>query len=361
MHNILKLNILDFYKKQIFIFSIWLIFVTINILRHVKHLGVFMLRHIAIIFISLASFAISSDAKQHGKKHPAASSTSQYIPTQASLVVDAHTGRILHAEKAKEKIYPASTIKMMTLYLAFDAIETGQLSMDSMLYVSKNPPKTKPGKIWVKEGERISLRDAITAVHVKSANDASVVIAEAISGTEEKFVQLMNKKAKELGMRDTHFTNSHGWHHPQQHSTAVDLAKLILALETHHGKYAIPLMRKKTFEHKGQVINHHNRVLANYPGATVGKTGFHCPGGFNNAVTVERNGKKLIAVVTGGATHQQRDKKMTALLDTHFGVEKPTVINTTKPSVKKYNKVKLANANYKNKKALKNRRAKRVA
>jgi D-alanyl-D-alanine carboxypeptidase len=134
---------------------------------------------------------------------------------------------------------------------------------------------------------------------------------------------------------------------------SLDLAKLVLALETHHGQYAIPLMRKKTFAHKGQVIKHHNKVLANYPGATVGKTGFHCPGGFNNVVTAERNGKKLIAVVTGGSTHQQRDHKMTALLDTHFGVTKPTIIDTVKqPSIQKYKKVKLASA-YKNKKGQK--------
>lgn len=358
MHNMLVLNTLDYYEKQIFIFCILLIFAIIKILRHIHNFGVFMLRPIAIFFLSLATFAINAEAKQHSKKKSAGPA---YTPLQASLVVDADTGRILHGDKHKEKIYPASTIKMMTMYLAFDAVEKGQLSFNSMLHVSKNPEKTKPCKIWVKEGDKISLRDALIALHVKSANDAAVVIAEAIAGTEEKFVRLMNKKAKELGLHNTNFTNCHGWHNPAQHSTAVDLAKLAMALENHHGKHALPLMRKNDFAYKGQALKTHDKVLAHYLGAKIGKTGFHCPGGFQIVTTAERNGKKLVAVVTGGSTQPLRNKKVMALLDTHFGVTKPTIVDSPKPSINKYRNVKLASATYKNKKALKNRKAKRVA
>jgi D-alanyl-D-alanine carboxypeptidase (penicillin-binding protein 5/6) len=319
-----------------------------------------MLNHIAVVFLSLAVFSLNADAKPHAKKHKSGPLYAHYTPLQASLVVDADTGRILHSEKAKDKMYPASTVKMMTLYLAYDAIEKGKLSMNSMLPVSKHAEKQKPCKIWLKAGEKIALKDALVALHVKSANDAAVTIAEAIAGSEEKFAVLMNKKAKELGIHNTNFTNATGWHNPNQHSTAVDLAKLAIALENHHGKHALPLMRKNTFAHKGQVINTHDKVLAHYPGAKVGKTGFHCPGGFNIVTTAERNGKNLVAVVTGGHSQPSRNKKITALLDTYFGVAKPTIVDATKPTIQKYRKVKLA-TNYKNKKYQKQRKAKRVA
>jgi D-alanyl-D-alanine carboxypeptidase len=306
------------------------------------------------VFLSLITFALNAEAKSSGKKHKASNLYAHYTPLQSSLVVDADTGRIIHADKAKEKIYPASTVKMMTLYLAYEAVEKGRLSMNSMLPVSKHAEKQKPCKIWLKAGEKIALKDALVALHVKSANDAAVTIAEAIAGSEEKFAVLMNRKAKELGINNTHFTNATGWHNPNQHSTAVDLAKLAIALENHHGKHALPLMRKNTFERKGQVINTHDKVLAHYPGAKLGKTGFHCPGGFQIVTTAERNGKNLVAVVTGGSTQTSRNKKVTALLDTYFGIKKP--VDKAKPSVQKYHKVKVA-SNYKNKKSSKNRKA----
>jgi D-alanyl-D-alanine carboxypeptidase (penicillin-binding protein 5/6) len=126
---------------------------------------------------------------------------------------------------------------------------------------------------------------------------------------------------------NTNFTNASGWHDKNQYSTALDLARLGLALQTHHTKYA-PLLKKTQFTFRGKVINGHNRVLAHYPGAEGGKTGFHSPGGFNLVSKVKRNGKDLVAVVTGGTSAKSRDTKMVALLDRHCGVNK-TYNNTS--------------------------------
>jgi len=205
-----------------------------------------------------------------------------------------------------------------------------------MLHVSKRAEKMRPSKLGLIAGQKISVRDAIVALHVKSANDVAVALAEGISGSEESFVKIMNNKAKELGMTHTHFTNASGWHDAKQHSTAVDLAKLAIALDKHYPQHG-NLFSKTSFTYKGNVIKGHNKVLAKYPGAKSGKTGFHCPAGFNLVINAERNGKNLVAVVTGGQSAQHRDKKMTALLDNHFGVKTPKIAET------KYNKnVKLA-------------------
>lgn len=276
-----------------------------------------MFQRFTILILSTLLFVISAEAKaRKSPKKPAKYNP----PTQASLVMNAESGEILHYNKASTKIYPASTIKMMTLYLAFDALESGKFTMNSRIKVSQRAARMRPLKLGLRKGQTITFSEAILATHIKSANDASVVLAEAIGGSEANFAKMMNKKAKQLGMYNSNFTNASGWHHPKQHSTAMDLAILGLALKNDHSKYS-SILRKTQFKYRKRMIYGHNSVLAFYKGADSGKTGFHTPGGCNLVTTAERNGKKLVAVVTGGSSARRRNKRMVLLLDKHFGVK----------------------------------------
>lgn len=260
-------------------------------------------------------------------------------PVQTSLVVDGTTGKILHLHNGNVKIYPASLTKVMTLYVLFEALDSGKFSLSDKLYVSENATKSKPGKLYLKAGEEISVKDAILALIVKSANDAAVVVAENIAGSEQKFSKLMNARAKQLGMRSSFFTNASGWHHPNQVTTAIDLAKLSIAIKKDFPQY-YGFFAKTNFKFKGKQINGHNRLTAHYPGAEGLKTGFTNPAGCNLITVATRNGKTLVGVVTGSSRAIHRDKKMASLLDQHFGVKQSGLKNkkTTK------NKVKLASS-----------------
>ena len=274
-----------------------------------------MLRKFITLMISLTLIVCSAEAKARKSKQK----IRHKAPTQASLVLDANSGEILHYNKASTKVFPASTTKMMTLYLTFDALDEGRINMGTKLKVSKRAAKMRPLKLGLRAGQTITVRDAILATHIKSANDAAVVLAEGISGSEEKFAKMMTAKAKELGMYNTNFTNASGWHSPKQQSTALDLAMLGLALKNDHAKYGY-ILRKTTFQYKKRKINGHNSVLAYYRGADSGKTGFTSHAGCNLVTTAERGGKKLVAVVTGGGSARRRDTKMIGLLDKHFGI-----------------------------------------
>lgn len=265
-------------------------------------------------------------------------------PTQATLVLNEDSGDILHFSRANHRIYPASTIKMMTIYLAFDALDSGKLKLSQKIPVSKKAQRMRPSKLWLKAGQTISVRDAILGLHIKSANDAAVVLAEAIGGSEENFARMMNAKARELGMHNTNIVNASGWHHPRQYSTALDLARLGIALKNDHPKREI-LLKQKSFKFRGKRINTHNNVLAYYSGAKAGKTGFHIPAGHNLVIAANRNGKNLVAVITGGKSATHRDRKMVNLLDRHFGVKnkkqstKGSIYASRKPTPKKSRKV----------------------
>ncbi len=254
---------------------------------------------------------------------------------QTGLVIDCESGGILHAENARSRIYPASLTKIMTLYIAFDEIDSGKLSMNRKLSVSKNAEKMLPCKLGLKAGETISVYHAVMALIVRSANDAAVVLAENIAGSEEAFAKKMNKKAKELGMKDTVFKNSSGWHHAHQTTTPLDLAKLAIDLKNRHYKF-YHLFSATNFTFRGQKIKGHNKITENYPYADGLKTGYTGPAGYNLVTTASRNGKDIVAVVTGSPSSASRDAKMVKLLDKHLGVEPRAA---PKKSVKKSVKV----------------------
>lgn len=291
------------------------------------------------LFVMLMSLIICSAEAKHKKK----AIQHQLKPPQTSMVVDCKTGKILHSENAHAHIYPASLTKIMTLYLAFDAIDSGKLSMNKKLFVSKNAELMRPSKLGLKHGEYISTYHAIMGLIVRSANDAAVVLAEQIAGSEENFAKKMNEKAKELGMNNTIFKNASGWHHIHQKTTPVDLAKLAIAIKKHHARF-YHLFSYTNFAFKGQKIQGHNRVVANYPWADGLKTGYTSPAGFNLITTASKDNKDLVAIVTGSNSAKIRDTKMITLLDKHLGIEKKQPL---KRSVKK--NIKIA-SNMKNKK-----------
>jgi D-alanyl-D-alanine carboxypeptidase len=236
----------------------------------------------------------------------------------ASIVIDYDTGRVLHESNADTRNYPASLVKMMTLYLAFEALERGDLTLDQKLAVSRRAAGMPAAKLGLKRGETITVENAILALITKSANDAAVVVAEALGKKETKFALMMTRKAKALGMKRTQFRNASGLPNRRQLSTARDMATLARALIRDFPKY-YKLFSTKEFVYKGRRHRrNHNRLLRKYAGADGLKTGYIRASGFNLAASVNRNGRRLIAVVLGGKTPRSRDRHIAKLFDRGF-------------------------------------------
>jgi D-alanyl-D-alanine carboxypeptidase (penicillin-binding protein 5/6) len=271
-----------------------------------------------VLAVSIILTSVVADAGKRAKKKKSPTRT------QTSLVVDGRSGKILHASNARKKIYPASLTKVMTLYLVFEALESRKLSLNKKLYVSKYATQALPGKLYLRHKDTIIVRDAILSLIVKSANDVARVVAENIAGSEKKFARLMTVRARQLGMKNTTFTNASGWHDARQVSTAVDLAKLSIAIKRDFPQY-YHFFKKTSFKYKGKTIRGHNKVTATYPGAEGLKTGFHTPAGCNLITAATRGNKSLVAVVTGRNSSAIRNKKMVQLLDKHFGVKHKTI------------------------------------
>ncbi len=235
----------------------------------------------------------------------------------ASIVIDFETGTVLHEANADERKYPASLTKMMTLYMLFEALDRGELSLDSKLSVSQRAQGMPPSKLWLKAGSTIRVEDAILALTTKSANDVAVVVAEALGGTEIQFARMMTEKAESLGMTRTSFRNASGLPNQGQKSTARDMAVLSMALLRNFPTY-YDVFSTKAFRYRGNTYKNHNNLLKAYSGTDGIKTGYIRASGFNLAASVMRNGRRLIAVVFGGKTSRSRDKHMMDLLDRGF-------------------------------------------
>lgn len=263
------------------------------------------------INIQLVILIANTTTYAHTIKHTVPSSI------KTSLVVDGRTGKILHEYNARKQIYPASLTKVMTIYLIFEAIERGRLSLDQKLYVSSYATTAHPLKLYLKHREHITVRDTILGLIVKSANDVARVAAESIAGSEKQFAKLMTSKAHHLGMHNTTFTNASGLHDPRQVSTAIDLAKLSIAIKRDFPQY-YHLFKRTSFKFRKKIIKGHNRIVATYPGAEGLKTGFTTPAGCNLITTATRGNKSLVAIVTGRSSPTIRNNNMVKLLDTYF-------------------------------------------
>jgi D-alanyl-D-alanine carboxypeptidase len=253
----------------------------------------------------------------------------------AALVMDARTGEVLHARNADTRLHPASLTKMMTLYIAFEAIKRGEISLDTNIRVSKNAAAEPPSKLGLKAGQRIKLRYCIRAAAVKSANDCATAIGEAISGSEAKFARRMNRTAKALGMTRTTFKNAHGLTEKGHLSTARDMTALGRHLLYDYPQYYNLFSRRSTHAGVREVSNTNRRLLAAYRGADGIKTGYTRAAGFNLVASAERGKERVIATVFGGRSSASRNAKVAELLDLGFR-RSPSKAPLRKPSAPVY-------------------------
>lgn len=234
----------------------------------------------------------------------------------AAIAVDASSGEVFYSRNATASRYPASLTKVMTLYLAFEALERGDLRLSDRVVMSPRAAAQPPSKLGLKAGDKISVAEALDVLVVKSANDVATALAERMAGTEGAFARRMTAKARELGMADTTFKNASGLPNPQHVSTALDLAILGHALmRDFPDRYAIFKQQQTVF--RGRVIRGHNALLKS-PGVDGMKTGFVRASGFNLLTSGVGDGHRFIAVVLGGSTAAARDQFMLALLRASF-------------------------------------------
>ncbi|HWL56054.1 MAG TPA: serine hydrolase [Paracoccus sp. (in: a-proteobacteria)] len=237
----------------------------------------------------------------------------------AAFVMDARTGKEIYAQNADTRLHPASLTKMMTLYLAFNAIERGQVRLDSKFLVSSHAASQPPSRLGLKAGQRIELRYLIRAAAVKSANDAATVIGEGLAGSEAKFAAQMTATAKALGMRNTNFRNANGLTTEGHYSTARDLSTLGRRLLYDFPQYYSIFSRRSADAGIATVSSTNKRFLDSYEGADGIKTGYTRAAGFNLTASAKRGPKRIIATVMGGNSTAHRNQVMAQLLDAGFG------------------------------------------
>ncbi len=235
----------------------------------------------------------------------------------AAIVADMGNGQILYERNADGANYPASLTKMMTLYMTFDALKRGRLGLTQRLPVSRHAAGQAPSRLGLKAGARIAVEDAILAVVTKSANDAAVVLAEALADNEYYFAIEMTRKARQLGMTRTVFRNASGLPDKAQKSTARDIMILASALiRTFPGRYRYFSTRKFTWQ--GRTYRNHNRLLETFAGTDGIKTGYIRASGYHLAASVRRDGRHVLGIILGGRTAKSRDKRMTRIMERAF-------------------------------------------
>jgi D-alanyl-D-alanine carboxypeptidase len=237
----------------------------------------------------------------------------------AAFLVDANTREVLYANAPDELRHPASLTKMMTLYLVFDALESGRLRITDPVVVSRHAASMKPSRLGLAVGQSISVDNAISVVAVKSANDIAVALAEKLGGTEANFVTMMNAKAQMLGMRNTHYANANGLTDPTNVTTARDLAILSLALVHDHPRF-YSYFGERDFVYQRSTMINHNHLLGKVGGVDGIKTGYTVDSGFTVAASAQRGTRRLIAVVLGEPSLVARNRDSTALLEAGFSV-----------------------------------------
>jgi D-alanyl-D-alanine carboxypeptidase len=238
-------------------------------------------------------------------------------PTQAApyadIVVDANTGTVLHSTNPDAQRHPASLTKIMTLYLLFEQLEAGKLKLDSQLKVSEEAAGQDPTKLGLKPGSTLAVEDAIKGMVTRSANDAAVVVAEAIAGDEREFARLMTRTARTLGMSNTVYKNASGLPNNDQVTTARDQSALGRAVQERFPRY-YKYFSIRTFTFRGQSISNHNHLLGKVEGVDGIKTGYVNASGYNLVTSVHRGNRYLVAVVMGGSSGASRDARMRDLI-----------------------------------------------
>ena len=247
----------------------------------------------------------------------ACSNTTYANNKYASIVVDAETGKVLRARNANKILHPASLTKIMTLYMAFDALSRGQLKLKDRVPISRRANGMEPSKLGLPVGSSIRVEDAIYSLVTKSANDVAVALGEKIAGSEWAFAKRMTSKARDLGMKNTVFRNASGLPDKKQVSTARDMAILARALIYNHPQY-YHYFSTKNFSYRGKNYRNHNRLMSTYKGMDGIKTGYIHASGFNLVASAVRENRRLVAVVFGGRTSRTRNAHMAEIMDQGF-------------------------------------------
>ena len=235
----------------------------------------------------------------------------------AAIVVDGNSGAVLHSSNPDAQRHPASLTKIMTLYLLFEQLEAGKLKLDSQLKVSEHAASQSPTKLGLRAGSTIAVEDAIKGIITRSANDAAVVVAEAIAGDEDDFAKLMTRKAVTLGMSRTVYKNASGLPDDNQVTTARDQSTLGRAIQERFPRY-YKYFSTRSFTFRGQGIANHNRLLGRIDGVDGIKTGYIRASGFNLVTSVNRGNRYVVAVVMGGSSAGSRDARMRELISEHI-------------------------------------------
>jgi len=240
-----------------------------------------------------------------------------HCDAQAAVLMDALTGQVLYEQSPALRIPPASFVKVMTLYLAYDALRAGQMKLDDMVTVSEKAWRIQGSKMFIKVGDRVKVEDLLKGIAIASGNDACIALAEHMAGSEETFVMKMNEKARLLGLKETHFNNSHGMPVDDQYTTAMDMATLARRyVEDHPG--ALALHSATEYEYNGIRQGNRNTLLQKNIGVDGLKTGHVEESGYHLAATAKRDGQRMIAVIMGCDKVKKRAPEAQKLLEYGF-------------------------------------------
>jgi D-alanyl-D-alanine carboxypeptidase len=276
--------------------------------------GVFAVTTIAVLPADAKHYRanVSTHEHEHSSSDHASSS-----PPYSAIVVDANTGSVLQSANADELRHPASLTKIMTLYLLFERLEVGKIKLDTQMPVSEHASVQSPTKLGLKAGHTIAVEDAIKGLVTKSANDAAVVVAEALGGSEGDFAEMMTRKAHALGMTHTLYRNASGLPNDEQVTTAREQALLGRAIQERFPRY-YRYFSTSSFTYHGETMSNHNHLLGHVEGVDGIKTGYTQASGFNLVTSVHRGNHFIVAVVLGGSSAGARDAKMRSLIEEHI-------------------------------------------
>lgn len=288
--------------------------------------GVFGLLTVTTALIFTTDAADARRSRRHYAHHRVHRDASEsYSPQFASIIVDGNSGAVLQATSPDGLRHPASLTKIMTLYLLFERLESGKMKLDTEMPVSQHAADQDPTKLNLRAGQTIRVEDAIKGLVTRSANDAAVVIAEAIAGDEDDFAAMMTRKARALGMSRTVYRNANGLPNDEQVTTARDQATLGRAIQERFPRY-YRYFSTTSFNWHGESIRNHNHLLGSVEGVDGIKTGYTRSSGFNLVTSMRRGNRHLIGVVLGGRSGGSRDAIMRNLLAEN--IEKGATIHT---------------------------------
>ncbi len=286
--------------------------------RNASRFGVFAMLSAGLVLGAGMDLEAEAAKKKSKKKAPLPEvSVDEILSPNPMVLLDVDTGKVLYHRNGNQKWYPASLTKMMTAYVTFRAIASGELRSDSLVEVSKHALSYPPSKMGFKVGTRLTVDNALKMVIVKSANDIAAALAERVSGSEAAFARRMNDEARRLGMVSSNFVNANGIHRPGQKSSARDMAVLARAILMEFPQYR-PLFQIPAIRHGKRVLRSYNKLLETYAGTNGMKTGFVCASGFNLVAAANRNGRQLVAVVLGAPNTQSRAETAAYLLNRGF-------------------------------------------